>query len=60
MLDKLMSLDELKQRLDGRNLSEVARQAGLNPRTLYRLRDDVHVASVETRFKLTEYFLTHR
>ena len=57
MLDRIMPLDELRVRMMGQNLSEIARGAGLNVRTLYRLRDNKHLTSVETRLKLTEYFL---
>ena len=60
MLDRLMTLEDLRARLEGKNLSEIARGAGLNVRTLYRLRDNKHLTNVETRLKLTEYFLTHR
>lgn len=57
MLDQIMTADDLRRKLADHNLTAVARMVGLNPRTLYRLRDGEAV-STDTRIVLTEYFLS--
>lgn len=57
MLDQIMTADDLRSKLKDHNLAGVARAIGLNPRTLYRLRDGDPV-SLDTRLRLTEYFLS--
>ena len=55
----MMTLEQIKQRLQDANLKRVAQSAGVHPATVYRLMQDDATPLYETVMALSDY-LTQR
>ena len=54
--DGAMTIQEIRERLEDRNLSEVARRSGINPQTLFRLmKDKVDYLSHRNHVAIEDY-----
>jgi DNA-binding phage protein len=52
----MQELEKIRKMLEDRNLQVVAREAGVHPNALYRLKDGKSQPKYETVLKLIAYF----
>jgi DNA-binding phage protein len=53
----MLTLDQIRLALKPYNLSKVAKEAGVNKHTLYRMMNEQHKPSYETVKLLSDYLL---
>jgi DNA-binding phage protein len=55
--NKMMTVEQIRAALQPYNLSKVAKEAGVNKHTLYRMMNEQHKPTYETVKRLSDYLL---